>query len=144
MDGYANGYKKVFQHSKYSSPLIVTESGQKSTGQRSTVCESEESSTGKGQAEGDTEGEQARSSQREEGDPEAEEVTTEREGEQTDKERENDEAATATHSTTGFDLRDKDTGPRQVLMDRGCCCDLLLTSTIYSITVLIATISTIA
>lgn len=48
-------------------------------------------------------------------DPEAEEdqVTTER-GEQTDQERENDEAAAATHSSTGFDLGDKDTGPRQV------------------------------
>ncbi|XP_039858034.1 zinc finger MYM-type protein 1-like [Simochromis diagramma] len=48
-------------------------------------------------------------------DREAEEdqVITER-GEQTGQERENDEAAAATHSTTGFDLGDKDTGPRQV------------------------------
>ena len=73
----------------------------------------------KGQAEGDAEGEkhqQARSSQREQGDPEAEgdQVITEREGEQTDQERENYEAASAMHSTTGFDLGDKDTGPRQV------------------------------
>lgn len=38
----------------------------------------------------------------------------EREDEQTQQESENDEAAAATHSTTGFDLVDKDTGPRQI------------------------------
>ncbi len=75
----------------------------------------------KDQAEGDAEGEKdQQSSQREQGDPEmdpeAEEdqVITEREGEQTDQERKNDEAAAATHTSTGFDLGDKDTGPRQV------------------------------
>ena len=41
-------------------------------------------------------------------------VITEREGEQTDQEFENDEVAAETHSTTGFGLGDKDTGPRQV------------------------------
>ncbi|CAJ1048651.1 zinc finger MYM-type protein 5-like [Xyrichtys novacula] len=35
-------------------------------------------------------------------------------GQQTGQERENNEAAAATHSTTGFDVGDKDTGPRQV------------------------------
>ena len=38
-------------------------------------------------------------------------VITEREGEQTDQEFENDEVAA---ETTGFGLGDKDTGPRQV------------------------------
>jgi len=63
---------------------------------------------------------QASSSQREQGDPEmdleAEEdqVIIEREGEQTDQERDTDEAAVATHSSKGFDLGDKNTGPRQV------------------------------
>lgn len=76
----------------------------------------------KGQAEGDAEGEKdepARSSQREKGDPEMDpeaaedQVITEREGEQTEQERENDKAAAATRSSTEFDLGDKDTGPRQ-------------------------------
>ena len=44
---------------------------------------------------------------------EEDQVITEREGEQTDQESENDEAAAATHST-GFDLGDRDTGPRQI------------------------------
>ncbi|CAJ1051258.1 zinc finger MYM-type protein 5-like, partial [Xyrichtys novacula] len=35
-------------------------------------------------------------------------------GERTGQERENNEAAAATHSTTGFDVGDKDTGPIQV------------------------------
>ncbi|KAL3984315.1 C1q-related factor [Sarotherodon galilaeus] len=98
----------------------------KESGQRSTESERGETSTGEGEAEGEAEGEkgqQASSSQKEQGeteelqqmDQEAEEdqVITER-GEQTGQERENDEAAAATHSTTGFDLGDKDTGPRQV------------------------------
>ncbi|CAI5669123.1 unnamed protein product [Oreochromis niloticus] len=98
----------------------------KESDQRSTESERGETSTGEGEAEGEAEGEkgqQASSSQREQGeteelqqmDREAEEdqVITER-GEQTGQERENDEAAAATHSTTGFDSGDKDTGPRQV------------------------------
>ena len=48
------------------------------------------------------------------GEAEEDQITTEREWEQTDQERENDEAAAATHSIRGFDLGDKDTGPRQV------------------------------
>lgn len=68
----------------------------------------------------DAEGEkdqQARSSQREQGDPEMDqepkEDPTEGEAEQTDLQREADEAAAATHSTAGCDLGGKDTGPRQ-------------------------------
>ena len=37
-----------------------------------------------------------------------------RERRRANQEREIDEAAAASHSTTGFDLGDKDTGPRQV------------------------------
>lgn len=83
----------------------------------------------RGQAEGEAEGEkgqQGSSSQREKGDPETEELQQmdvdeeedqlipEREGEQTGQDRENDEAAVPTHSITGFDLGDRDTGPRQI------------------------------
>ncbi|KAL4006300.1 gamma-tubulin complex component 4 [Sarotherodon galilaeus] len=84
----------------------------KESGQRSTESERGETSAGEGQAEGEAEGEgqQASSSQKEQG--ETEELRER--GEQTGQERENDEAAAATHSTTGFDLGDKDTGPRQV------------------------------
>lgn len=69
----------------------------------------------KGQAEGDAEGKktQARSSQREQGDPEVEEDHANTERGQTDQERES-EAAAATDSSTGFDLGNRDTGPRQV------------------------------
>lgn len=74
--------------------------------------------SGRRHAEGEKD-QQVRSSQREQGDPEmdpeAEEdqVITER-GEQTDQERDNDEAAAATPSSTEFDLGDKDRGARQV------------------------------
>lgn len=91
----------------------------------------------KGQAERDAEGEkdrQAWSSQREQGDPEmdpeAEEdqVITEK-GEPTDQERENDKAAAATHSSTGFDLGNKDTLANAVntllLCKPACCCTVL-------------------
>ncbi|XP_061923369.1 uncharacterized protein LOC133663136 [Entelurus aequoreus] len=98
----------------------------KESGQRSTESERGEASTGKcilkDHAERDAEGEkdQEQSRQMEQGDPEmdpeAEEdqVITEREGEQTDQERNNYESAAATHSSIGFDLGDKDAGPRQV------------------------------
>ncbi|KAL4008783.1 hypothetical protein ACER0C_002635 [Sarotherodon galilaeus] len=92
---------------------------------RGAQSERGETSTGEGQAEGEAEGEgqQTSSSQREQGETEElrqmdreaveDQVITER-GEQTGQERENDEAAAAVHSTTGFDSGDKDTGPRQV------------------------------
>ncbi|XP_024136752.1 PHD finger protein 21A isoform X2 [Oryzias melastigma] len=71
-----------------------------------------------GEAEGEKKDRETEELQQVDGEAEGDLSVTEK-GEQTGQERENDEAAAATHSTARFDLGDKDTGPRQTVKSGG-------------------------